>query len=229
MTVWASPNGFAELRLQPILDWAQSDTDNQSREEAIEELKAMDVYQNVEPSEGNGYLGGFSLFDYVDRAKELFREELNSDWTTAATTLTGSSDYEIKYHFTEPWQVFLAMEGLIAFDDDKEYPHNIDWLGNENPADTSQEAMIDLVYNKYVGDKLGALAYKSGILQIVGGGSSDDYLNRLTKEALGIPVLAGPKEATAIGNLASQIMHESALTLAQVREIIRESFDVRNV
>ncbi len=66
-------------------------------------------------------------------------------------------------------------------------------------------------------------------LQIVGGGSSDDYLNRLTKEALGIPVLAGPKEATAIGNLASQIMHESALTLAQVREIIRESFDVRNV
>ena len=92
--------GFAELRLQPILDWAQSDTDNQTRAEAIAELEAMDVYQNVTPTEGNGYLGGFSLFDYIDRAKELFREELNSDWTTASTTLVGNfetgSDYEIK-------------------------------------------------------------------------------------------------------------------------------------
>ena len=175
--------GFAELRLQPILDWAQSDTDNQTRAEAIAELEAMDVYQNVEPSEGNGYLGGFSLFDYIDRAKELFREELNSDWTTASTTLVGNfetgSDYEIKYHFTEPWQVFLAMEGLLTFDDDKEYPDNVEWNGYENPADTSQEAMVKLVYDYYVGDALGAAAYKSGILQIVGGGwqTSSNLLN----------------------------------------------------
>jgi rhamnulokinase len=41
-------------------------------------------------------------------------------------------------------------------------------------------------------------------VQIVGGGSRNDYLNRATSNASGLPVLAGPEEATVIGNILVQ-------------------------
>lgn len=41
-------------------------------------------------------------------------------------------------------------------------------------------------------------------LHIIGGGSRNRLLNRLTEEAVGIPVIAGPVEATAIGNIMLQ-------------------------
>ncbi len=43
-------------------------------------------------------------------------------------------------------------------------------------------------------------------LHIIGGGSQNKLLNRLTEEATGIPVIAGPVEATAIGNIMVQAM-----------------------
>ncbi len=41
-------------------------------------------------------------------------------------------------------------------------------------------------------------------LHIIGGGSQNDLMNRLTARVLGIPVVAGPSEATAIGNCMMQ-------------------------
>ncbi len=38
-------------------------------------------------------------------------------------------------------------------------------------------------------------------VQIVGGGSQNTYLNQATANAVGKPVLAGPVEATVIGNV----------------------------
>jgi len=43
-------------------------------------------------------------------------------------------------------------------------------------------------------------------VRIVGGGSQNDYLNQATADACGRPVVAGPVEATALGNLAVQAM-----------------------
>ena len=50
-------------------------------------------------------------------------------------------------------------------------------------------------------------------LHIIGGGSQNQLLNRLTEEATGIPVLAGPVEATAIGNIMVQAMANGELTI----------------
>jgi rhamnulokinase len=41
-------------------------------------------------------------------------------------------------------------------------------------------------------------------IRIVGGGSQNDYLNQATADLCGRPVVAGPAEATALGNLAVQ-------------------------
>lgn len=44
------------------------------------------------------------------------------------------------------------------------------------------------------------------VIHIVGGGSRDAFLNRLTAEATGKQVIAGPVEATAMGNLVIQML-----------------------
>lgn len=48
-------------------------------------------------------------------------------------------------------------------------------------------------------------------IRIVGGGSVDRYLNELTERISGRTVTAGPKEATALGNILAQIMYSCRL------------------
>jgi rhamnulokinase len=43
-------------------------------------------------------------------------------------------------------------------------------------------------------------------LHIIGGGSRNKFLNQCTANAIGLPVVAGPSEATAIGNIMVQAM-----------------------
>ena len=71
---------------------------------------------------------------------------------------------------------------------------------------------------------------KIELINIIGGGSKDAYLNRLTKEYTGKKVLAGPTEATAIGNLIAQMMYsDKSLTLEKAREIVKKSFSITEV
>lgn len=62
-------------------------------------------------------------------------------------------------------------------------------------------------------------------LHIVGGGSKSDLLNQLAANATQIPVLAGPVEATAIGNLLVQALALGHLKSgADLRRVVRNSF-----
>ena len=64
-------------------------------------------------------------------------------------------------------------------------------------------------------------------IHIVGGGSNAEYLNRLTAAATGIPVYAGPTEATAIGNIAAQMMATGELAdLKAARACVFRSFSI---
>jgi rhamnulokinase len=64
-------------------------------------------------------------------------------------------------------------------------------------------------------------------LHIIGGGAHNNTVNQLTADATGIPVLAGPTEATAIGNILLQAKALGKVnSLAEIREIVRNSFDV---
>lgn len=66
-------------------------------------------------------------------------------------------------------------------------------------------------------------------LNVIGGGSQNKSLNQMIADAIGIPVVAGPSEATAIGNLMMQAKGLGAVgSLAETRSIIRRSFSPEN-
>jgi rhamnulokinase len=64
-------------------------------------------------------------------------------------------------------------------------------------------------------------------IRIMGGGSKNRLLNQFTADATGRPVVAGPAEATALGNIAMQMLATGAVTsLSEARRIIDRSFPV---
>ena len=65
-------------------------------------------------------------------------------------------------------------------------------------------------------------------VQIVGGGSQNDYLNQATATVTGLPVLAGPAEATVIGNVLVQAIAAGRfVSLAQARAHVAENVQLK--
>ena len=72
----------------------------------------------------------------------------------------------------------------------------------------------------------GVAPFDIDVLHIIGGGSKNKLLNQFTANAIGKRVLAGPSEATAIGNIMMQAVGAGAVSsLAEARKIIRASIE----
>jgi sugar (pentulose or hexulose) kinase len=72
------------------------------------------------------------------------------------------------------------------------------------------------------------LARRVSCLHVVGGGSRNDLLNRFTASAIGRPVVAGPAEATATGNLMMQARALGAVADADdIRRVVERSIPTR--
>ena len=82
---------------------------------------------------------------------------------------------------------------------------------------------------RYVLERLEELVGKRlGAIHVVGGGSQNTLLCQLTADACNRPVVAGPVEATAIGNVLVQMIGLRMIgSLAEGRAIVRRSFDVK--
>ncbi len=66
------------------------------------------------------------------------------------------------------------------------------------------------------------------VLHIVGGGSQNEMLNQFAANATGLPVIAGPVEATAIGNILVQAIAKKELhSLQEGRELVTRSFPLK--
>ncbi len=64
-------------------------------------------------------------------------------------------------------------------------------------------------------------------LHIIGGGSKNDMLNAFTANAIGIPVIAGPSEATAMGNLLLQAKAAGLIAGKEaMRKVVRDSSEL---
>lgn len=65
-------------------------------------------------------------------------------------------------------------------------------------------------------------------INIIGGGADADYLNRITAKLTKRKVYAGPKEATAIGNILVQMISTKKLSdLNEARECVLKSFEIK--
>lgn len=64
-------------------------------------------------------------------------------------------------------------------------------------------------------------------IHVVGGGSQNQLLGQLTADATERPVIAGPAEATAVGNILMQALARGRISsLSEGREVVRRSCDV---
>jgi rhamnulokinase len=71
------------------------------------------------------------------------------------------------------------------------------------------------------------LGRRIDVIHVVGGGCQNALLNQLAADACNRPVVAGPVEATAIGNVLAQMIGLGVLgSLAEGREVVRRSFEV---
>ena len=66
------------------------------------------------------------------------------------------------------------------------------------------------------------------VVHVVGGGARNTLLMQLTADACGLPVLAGPVEAAALGNVLVQARALGAVSggLAELRALVRSTQDV---
>ncbi len=138
-----------------------------------------------------------------------------------------------------------AMEGFAGF----VFPDDPRFLNPPNMASAISTAMVEtgqtppadpVLLAKVILDSL-ALRYASVLstvevltgetvpgIHIVGGGSQNDYLNQATADAAARPVLAGPVEATALGNVLVQAIGCGEIeSLERGREILRKGISPR--
>jgi rhamnulokinase len=99
-----------------------------------------------------------------------------------------------------------------------------------DPGPTVRCALESLAFRyRWVLERLEELTGRRiEVIHVVGGGSQNSLLCQLTADACNRAVLAGPVEATAIGNVLVQAIGLRLLgSLADAREVVRRSFEVK--
>jgi len=87
---------------------------------------------------------------------------------------------------------------------------------------------LALTYRKTLEGLQDILGRRIDTIHIVGGGTQNQLLCQMTADACGRTVIAGPVEATAIGNILVQAMAVGLVkSLADARAIVRENFPVK--
>ena len=100
----------------------------------------------------------------------------------------------------------------------------------ETPAQFTRCILDSLAvaYRRTVAEAVDLSGHEADVVHLVGGGSRNTLLCQLTADACGLPVVAGPVEATAIGNALVQARALGALDgdLGVLRELVRRTSDL---
>ena len=113
----------------------------------------------------------------------------------------------------------LALRYRQVFEWLKEFKSNY-----SSPINASQSSPINASQSSPIN---ASQSSPINVLHIIGGGSLNKYLNQFTADALGIEVLAGPQECTAIGNMMLQAKASGDVSdIWQMRRIIADSVDM---
>ena len=89
---------------------------------------------------------------------------------------------------------------------------------------------LALEYRRTLHQMQDVLGQQFEVLHLVGGGGKNGLLNRMTAHATSIPVVVGPEEATAMGNLLSQAVGTGRLAdLAAMRTVVQQSIELNRI
>ncbi len=134
-----------------------------------------------------------------------------------------------------------AFSAFIDPDDQRFYnPANMEQAIRSFIAETGQAEPADrgtilrCVYEslalkyRYVNENINRVTgTETEVVHIVGGGSNNALLNQFTADSVGVPVVAGPKEATAVGNLMVQAVGAGVLPyLKHAMPLIKSAFPI---
>jgi rhamnulokinase len=87
---------------------------------------------------------------------------------------------------------------------------------------------LALKYRRVIENVESVLGHRLDPIHMVGGGTQNQLQCQFTADATNRPVIAGPVEATTIGNLIMQMMALGQIaSLSEGRDLIRRSFDVK--
>ncbi len=116
---------------------------------------------------------------YIDRAKEYFQEEMNSDWT-AAETYAGekNNDYKDRYGLHEAWEIFLYMYSPLGGITVTAKPnpggnttYEVQYNGWDKKSDSekTKDAILTSLFEGYLGDSVRLPLLKKNIKDIFAG------------------------------------------------------------
>mgnify|MGYP005856249183 CR=1 FL=1 len=102
------------------------------------------------------------------------------------------------------------------------------------PVPTDEGALVRCIleslalkYHSVLGTLQALLGSQLEAIHVVGGGARNSLLCQMTADVTGLPVMAGPVEATAIGNAIVQMLALGAIgSLREGRELVRRSFEI---
>jgi len=161
-------------------------------------------------------------------------QECRREWTEGGEKLS-YSELEKMAQSVEPFTSFVDSDDLL-FRSPGDMPEKIRTFCRETGQRTpeSKGEMVRVILEslalryRYVLDMLQESLDKDiDILHVVGGGVQNRTLCRFTAQATGKRVLAGPVEATALGNILTQAVAAGALdSVAQGRKLVAKSFDL---
>lgn len=148
-------------------------------------------------------------------------------------------DLDKKYTYDEMMQMAMSSKYTDYFDVNNESliaPKNMlaaihDLIGDLPLADTLSCVYHSLAksYKKAAKEIESITGKATDSIFIVGGGSKDSFLNSLTAEYTGKKVYTGISEATAAGNLITQLMADTGIDLTAARRLVFNSFDITEV
>ena len=192
--------GLSAYRTQSADDNAQDNLNAAAETAAVMRWQNLiawcQMYDQGNPSLEDYFVGDELTEVKADIAKikELFKDELNADWTAAGSMLeeyekyyqrtdatdaiqTGAAwaDYtkegNTNKHITEQWEIFLMMYGQITtavqkFDDDGTKKYTFEYNGSES-YDHSKDALVSRVYTDFFPTDENGEMFKQKLLQVI--------------------------------------------------------------
>jgi len=169
-------------------------------------------------------IGGLWIFQQI--RKSMQRRNQAHDWAEMVSIAETSTPFELLINPDDP--TLVAPDDMV--DAINALAMKTGQSATEEPGVLYRAALegLALRYRACLGMLESLVENQIEQIHIVGGGSLNELLCQMTADACNRTVIAGPVEATAIGNLLMQMMGTGEITdVAEARRLVRNSFETK--